>query len=92
MSINYDILPEGLRNEARRYIEEGVRPGRFLVAVTTNDVAGAYDAAIDDDLERLGSVLCFWCTEAPTDCWGSKQEMDAWIKAKAAERSAKGGK
>ena len=92
MSINYDILPEHLRDGARRYIEQGIDPYGFLRRVILNDVEGAYDACFDGDgnMEALGRVVCFWCTEAPADCWGSRPLMQRWMAARVAERNAKG--
>ena len=44
-SINYEMLPESLRSGMRRYIEDGVIPGGFLVAVLSDSLSDAMGRA-----------------------------------------------
>ena len=42
MSNIYLPLPPYMRASAKRYIESGVEPGSFMLAVLANDLTGAF--------------------------------------------------
>ena len=80
MGINYESLPEGLRGGIERYIEHGIRPGSFLEAVLTNDLFSAFGRADLINRHRMFDI-CMWIyNEAPSQCWGSKEKVEAWIE------------
>lgn len=76
----YDQLPEHMRDGARRYIEEGYRPGDFLMSVLCNDFVGAIGRA--DMLNN--AVLHIWAqwlhNDIPMSAWGSVEKVEAWMK------------
>ncbi len=86
MSINYDLLPSHIRAGARRYIEDGVKPGGFLAAVICNDLQEAFAWADDINRECLREVVRFFYNEAPSDCWGSRNAMGEWMAMRKAKR------
>lgn len=80
MSLDYSLLPAGLRGGALRYIEQGILPGDFLQAVIRNDLAAAAGRADAGNRERLFDIVSFWYNEAPGQCWGSREKMEAWVE------------
>ena len=82
MSIAYERIPEHLRGGMQRYIEKGIEPGDFLTAVICNDLKESFARADDTNRERMFDIVCFIYNEAPSLCWGSREKMNAWIKAK----------
>lgn len=82
---NYNILPEHMQGGMKRYIEDGIPPGGFLYAVLCNDLMGAVRKADDINQHRLIDYARFLYNEAPSNCYGSPQKVEAWIDAKQNE-------
>lgn len=80
--LNYNLLPVGLRSGMRQYIENGIRPGYFLYCVLENNFIGAFNWANSENRERMGEIVSFLCNEAPVACFGSRQQVEAYIKWK----------
>lgn len=80
--INYDRLPEHMRSGARLWIEHGIPPGSFLMAVIENNLKEAVFRADGINLPRLPDFVSFFYNEAPSDCWGSKAKAEAWAQMK----------
>ncbi len=77
----YTSVPEGLRGGLLRYIVHGIRPGDFLTAVLSNDLAEACARADDLNRHRLFDI-CFWLyNHAPSPCWKSPKNVAAWLEA-----------
>lgn len=83
--VEYRLLPEGLRDGMRRYIEHGILPGDFLQAVLRNDLVDAVLRADATSAHTMYGIACFMNGEAPETCWGSREKMEAWAKARRAE-------
>ena len=76
--VDYSMLPEHMRDGAEDYVERGIQPGHFLLAVLCNnlvDAVGYADTANRDAIATWGSWLH---NEAPAKCWGSKEAVRAW--------------
>ncbi len=84
--IRYEKLPEALRDGMRRYIEDGIRPGRFLSAVLENDLFAALNRADDNNRAELHSIVGFMYNELPAGAWGSKRAVKNWLKRSERER------
>lgn len=78
-NINYDLLPEHIRNGARLYIERGISPGGFLQAVICNDLKESIARADGINIYRMFDIVSFFYNEAPSGCWGSREKMETWI-------------
>lgn len=85
--IDYAILPEGLRDGMKRYIDHGIRPGHFLTAVLENDFLGAFKRADDTSTRAMHQIASFIYNEAPMTCCGSPEKVKAWIERHAEERA-----
>ena len=80
--INYSRLPAYMRESVREYIENGKPVGHFLTAVFSNDLAGAVTRADSTNLAALRDYILFLYNEpVPRECKGSKEKVDAWMKA-----------
>ena len=80
MTINYDMLPQHMRDVSRRYIENGIPGGSFFTAVVSNDLMGAYGRADSDNKDAMGDWCAFFYNEAPVHCHGSPAIVSAWVK------------
>lgn len=81
MTIDYDRLPEHMRDGFQRYIERGIPGGSFMNAVLANDLMGAMQRADDINRERLFDTCAFLHNEAPIGCFGSEERVRDWIKS-----------
>ncbi len=78
---NYDLVPTNhMLESVRAYIETGRLPGGFLAAVITNDFRGAACKADPPNYACLREWAQFFYCEAPRDCHGSLELMDAWVE------------
>lgn len=71
----------------KRYVEEGIPVGGFLSAVISNDLREACGRADDYNLRVIPIYVAWLYNEAPGGCWGSKENMDAWIERHAKARA-----
>ena len=72
-------IPERMMGGIARYIECGIEPGSFLSAVICNDLKNSIGRADNENLQNLQAFVGYFYNEAPASCWGSPQNMDAWI-------------
>ena len=86
MDIDYELLPEHMRGAARRYIETGIPPGSFLQAVICNDLREALGRADHINAANMQDIVGFFYNEAPSQCWGSLENMKTWIQLRNEER------
>ena len=77
----FTISPHMLE-AVNRYILDGDIPGDFLTAVITNDLRDAIARADDHNQVNLPAYIAYLNNEAPGQCWGSREKMNAWIKAR----------
>lgn len=85
MDINYDLLPEHIRSAMKRYIENRIAPGDFLMAVLSNDLMGAMGKADIINRRRIYDICCFLYNEAPATCWGSPEMVKRWLEGGKSE-------
>ena len=74
------IIPAHLIDMLKKYIYEGRDPGGFLLAVLENNLKEACMFADEFNILLLPAYANFLYNEAPANCWGSKEEVAAWIK------------
>lgn len=83
--LDYSSLPDYMRGGVQRYIENGIEPGHFLVAVLSNDLVESLSRADETNRERLFDYASFLYNELPgrrskPACWGSREAVLNWIK------------
>jgi len=76
---NYDLLPEHIQGGVYRYIEEHCPVGDFLQAVISNKLKESFMRADNINIARIFDIVSFFYNEAPSDCWGSEEKMQAWL-------------
>lgn len=77
--INYEILPNSLREGMRRYVVDRIETGDFLRAVLENDLSEAWRRADPNNRLDMGRIVEF-LYELPPACWGSKANVKSWLK------------
>lgn len=77
-TIDYRIIPEHCRSGMTRYIEEGIIPGDFLIAVICNKLVESYGKADNTNTLRMRDYADFLYNSAPPGSWGSEELMKAW--------------
>jgi len=85
LNIDYTILPEHMREGAKRYIEQGIIPGRFLELIFLNDFVHAWCQADIVNRQNMEAYAKFLYWEAPNSCWGNEQRMKEWSEARQKE-------
>ena len=76
--VDYDGLPRHMRPAARRYVEDGAIPGKFLQAVLQNDLVEAFGKTDGINEARMKDWTLWLYNECPALAWGSKEKMVAW--------------
>lgn len=74
-------IPQHTRSAIDRYVEDGIRTGDFLYCVLTNDLIGAVAHADSQNTIYLANVAKFLWNYAPSNCWGSKENVANWLQA-----------
>lgn len=77
-------IPDHMLLALEAYIEYGIIPGDFLQAVICNDLKNAVGHADDENLRNLPAFAIYMYNQAPAQCWGDREKMFAWSKAKRA--------
>lgn len=80
IGIDYECLPLHMRDGAKLYIERGVEPGCFLLAVLENDLLGAITRADQYNSAKLSDYGNFLLT-IPMAAKGSHEAVNKWITA-----------
>ncbi len=79
MKLDYSQLPEHMQSGAQLYVEKGIKPGRFLMAVLSNDLKEAFGQA--DLVNR--ALLFEWASwlynNCPHEAQGSPEKVQAWL-------------
>ena len=77
--INYDAVPvDYMAGGMQRYIEYGITPGHFLVAILCNDFMEAAQRADDTNRRCLFYWAAWLYNYAPPACFGSPERFAAW--------------
>lgn len=79
-------IPERMMEGVLLYVEKGVVPGDFLVAVIQNNLKEAVGRADTENMRNLPAFVGYFYNETPLACWGSKEKMEAWVAQFRKER------
>lgn len=75
------LLPEHMREAARRYVEEGLADDDgFVVAVASNDLLKAFRLADHTNTAHMRDWVSFFYAYVPSDAWGSPGKATAWMQ------------
>lgn len=77
----FEALPNHMKAGVARYILNGIGGGSFLNAVLENNFIQAFNRADDTNMKYMKQWAQFLYSEAPIKCWGSPEEVAAWIES-----------
>lgn len=83
------VIPDYMMDGINRYVNEGIKPGRFLTAIICNNLSDAVGYADDNNLPNIPAFVSYFYNEAPGYCWGSPKQMEAWMLHKKLEKENK---
>ena len=72
-------IPNRMMNALQRYIQQRKQPGGFLGAVLENDLIEACGHADEENLRNLPAYAAYLYNEAPSQCFGSREKVKAWL-------------
>ena len=81
----WHLIPCHMVGGLRRYVEHGIEPGDFLIAVLSNNLMEALKRADDTNINRLPDYGMWLYNCAPRDCYGSPEAVAMWIAHKGLE-------
>ena len=84
--INYELLPDYMREGMKLYIEDGIMPGSFLRDVICNDLVGAFAHADDYNINHMKDYADFIYNEMPIEAWGSYEKMVRWCEEREKDK------
>ena len=80
--VNYSRLPEHMRGAFQRWIDYGIEPGSFGMAVICNDLFEAFGYADQTNTACMKDIISFFYNDAPSQCYGSRTKASAWMMAR----------
>ncbi len=89
MNIDYKLIPASTMVSLERWIRNGVPTGDFLRAVLENNLMEACGRADVWNREALCDIVAWVYWEAPMQCWGSPEKVEAWREFHAGRVMAK---
>ena len=79
------LIPEYMRGAMERYMEYGIDPGSFLMAVLSNNLMGAARQADGMNMYHLYEY-CYWLANyAPFASYGSPENVKRWMEGRQKE-------
>lgn len=66
-----------------RYVKNRIPTGGFLRAVLENDLREAMGRADSINRESLFDIVSYIYNECPAACWGSVENVEAWLNPDA---------
>lgn len=85
----WEMVPEHLRDGLRRYVEDQIEPGGFLMAVLTNDLIRTVGLGTPTSLAGLHDLISFLWNHAPAPSWGTPQKVAEWLADRHATEEAR---
>lgn len=73
-----NLIPDYMIGGIDRWIDHGIPPGDFLMAVLCNNLKEAVARADDVNVKLLPAYVSFFYNDAPSECWGSPEKVLAW--------------
>lgn len=72
-------IPDHMHYALILYIDKRIKPGSFLLAVLSNDLADAVGRADDTNIYCLRNYVRFLKWEVPYNSWGSPTAVQDWL-------------
>lgn len=78
-TVKWGAIPEHMRGGVTRYVEQGIPPGHFLLAVFNNDLMEACARGDDQNVRLLGGYAKLLVNQCPGACWGNEENVKQWL-------------
>lgn len=75
-------IPDRMMGGLKRYVEDRIHPGDFLMAVLTNDLVEAVGRADEENMANLPAYVAFMQNCVPYNCWGNPSVVQEWLKGR----------
>lgn len=82
MSDKLCYVPMHMRDGYKRWIENGIEPGDFGMAILRRDLKTAILLADIVNKDHISSQMTWLHNYAPPECWGSDEKVKNWKKSK----------
>jgi hypothetical protein len=76
--LGYPEIPAPIRIELTAWVQDGVWPGDFLVAVLSNDLLATVAFEDQFDSKYMKALCVFIYNHMPVDSWGSPKKLRDW--------------
>lgn len=76
-----DYVPASVKECLAEYVKERNISSSFLLACLENDLMGAVSRADSTNRGHLVDIMRYIYWELPSNCWGSKEKVAAWLNA-----------
>lgn len=73
------LLPEHMRDSMKRWIQFGISPGSFGLAILRNNLTESFLMADAINRQRMVDWVKFLVYHMPAGAWGSPDAVDCWI-------------
>ena len=74
-----------IRASLDRYANNHIPTGGFLKACLENNLREAFGRADDFNRENLSEIVQYMYNDIPSNCWGSKEIVEKWLKNEGGE-------
>ena len=75
-----DFVPESVKDGLNEYVKDRNISSSFLLACLENDLMGAVSRADFTNRGHLVDIMRYIYWELPSNCWGSKEKVAAWLE------------
>lgn len=72
------FVPEHMRDGFKLWIENGIHPGSFGMAIIENDLKAACSCADIINRNHIFTIVAWFWNYAPCDCWGGHEKAFEW--------------
>jgi len=73
------VIPAHMVEAIDRYVEKRTPTGDFLMAVLENNLKEAIHRGDEENVHLLPAYVGYCYNEIPSNCWGSKEKVKAWL-------------
>jgi len=84
-TLRYERAPNNLGDGLKRYIEDQIPMGGFMMSVLSNDLKEAFGRADIYNRAVMFEIVSWLWNEAPANCWGSPENVQAWLARRNVE-------
>ena len=83
------MIPRHTQYGLDSYVKDRQYPGSFLRALLENNLKNAVGYADDQNKENLVDIVIYCYNNIPSICWGSKEEVEAWLERREDKEDSK---